>query len=381
MAGTIAQRELTSTREGSVRFAVATRADDAEIRRLLREHPMPGRIAISLEREPDYFADAFLPGEVKQTIVARHDGRIECAGSCTIRQRFVNGAACRVGYLGGLRLDARHAGRFGIVRRGYELFRQLQADKPADFYFTSIAADNTRARRFLEQGVPGMPRYEFIGDFVTVLLPARQRKRAMSDKAGWHVGASANFASVAELLNAENWQRQFAPHWSPQQLEALEGLGLCATDFHAVNRGDQPLALAALWDQRGCKQTVIRGYTPWLALARPGFNVIARLLGEPRLPAPGQTLANALVSHLLADPEDQNAFVTLLADLQQVATERGIELLTLGFAANDPRLRVVRAHFRCRAYQSRLYVVTWPGIGQPAAELDDRVLAPEVALL
>jgi hypothetical protein len=56
-------------------------------------------------------------------------------------------------------------------------------------------------------------------------------------------------------------------------------------------------------------------------------------------------------------------------------------LLTLGFASNDPRLASIRRHFRCREYVSRLYVVSWPGIGGTARELDDRPLAPEVALL
>jgi len=77
-----------------------------------------------------------------------------------------------------LRLDAAYAGRFDILRRGYQFFRELQADAPADFYFTSIAADNERARRLLERGLPSMPRYEFIGEFVTVLLRSARRSPA-----------------------------------------------------------------------------------------------------------------------------------------------------------------------------------------------------------
>src|SRR5437870_1327013 len=161
MAGAILERQLTTARTARIKFDLARPTDDAELRRLLRENPMPGRIALSLEREPDYFADAQFPGEVKQTIVARDGERLVSAGCCTIRRRFVNGTARRVGYLGALRLDARQGGRFDILRRGYEFFRKLQADAPADFYFTSIAADNERARKFLEHGLPGLPRYEF----------------------------------------------------------------------------------------------------------------------------------------------------------------------------------------------------------------------------
>src|SRR5215469_4843109 len=127
MAGTLLASELTEATKARVHFAVATRADDVEIRRLLRENRMSGRISLSLEREPDYFADTQLPDETKQTIVAYGDGNLLCLGSCAVRERFVNGAPQRVGYLGGLRLDSFQAGRFPVVRRGYEFFRQLQS--------------------------------------------------------------------------------------------------------------------------------------------------------------------------------------------------------------------------------------------------------------
>src|SRR5438046_2897702 len=131
MARAVLERELTCSREARIQFAVVDRGDDPEIRRLLRENPIPGQISISLEREPDYFTDADLPGDMKQTIIARENGRVACLGHCTIRQRFINGTPHRVGYLGGLRLDSGQAGRFDILRRGYEFFRVLQTDAPA----------------------------------------------------------------------------------------------------------------------------------------------------------------------------------------------------------------------------------------------------------
>jgi hypothetical protein len=68
-------------------------------------------------------------------------------------------------------------------------------------------------------------------------------------------------------------------------------------------------------------------------------------------------------------------------ELRGVAAQRGIEFLTIGFDANDPRLTTWRKHFRGREYRSRLYIVRWPGIGGAANELQARLLAPEVALL
>lgn len=210
MAGTTLDRKLTAAPTSRGPFAVATPADDADIRRLLRENPMPGQITLTLEREPDYFADADLPGTEKQTIIANEGDRVICVGNCSIRERFVNGQPRRVGYLGGLRLDSRAAGRFDILRRGYEFFRDLQAERPADFYFTSIAADNVPARKFLERGLPGMPAYEFAGEFVTVLLPMKSRASVHTEPEA----DALDFGELFECLDKHGRDYQFAPRWS-----------------------------------------------------------------------------------------------------------------------------------------------------------------------
>jgi hypothetical protein len=346
-------------------FSLATPADDDAIRRLLRDNPMPGTISLSLEREPNYFADAHQPGENKQTIVARKADRIVCVGNCTTRLRFVNGQPRRVGYLGGLRLDASAAGRFDILRRGYEFFHELQASEPADFYFTSISADNHRARNFLERSLRGLPRYEFLGEFVTLLIGAPNTAAASSKSPRPQAEPTRVAPQFASLLNNFNQHYQFAPHWTAEQISALGQLGLRDEDW---------IEDIALWDQRCFKQTVIRHYNPRLATLRPAINLFARITGQPGLPAAGKTLSQAFALHTPAPGHN-------LDQLRVIAAQRGIEWLTLGFAANDSRLETIRQRFRCREYRSRLYLVRWPNLGGTAAELDQRILAPEVALL
>ncbi len=377
MARTILERELTVARSGDTSFSVANEGDDPDIRRLLRENPMPGKTSISLEREPDFFADAGLPDETKQTIVARSRGQVIGMGSCTFRRRFVNGEPRRVGYLGGLRLGKSHAGRFDFLRRGYGFFHELQADAPADFYFTSIAADNEPARHFLERGLRGMPRYEFIGEFVTLLLPTIGAAR-------WDLATrQPNWErpKLAVKVNEFNRDYQFAPCWSADELAALESLGLRTGDFLVKEQEGRIAACAALWDQRSFKQTVVRDYAPALKRARTLVNFASKLAGKPILPAIGATLACATVSHLVVGREASVALAECLAALQSRAAKRNVEFISLGFAANDPRLATVRARFKSREYRSRLYVVRWPDVGGALNQLDGRVLQPELALL
>jgi hypothetical protein len=380
MAGAVFERQLNKLRPSRAQFDLANHGDDADIRRLLRSSPMQGSISLSLEREPNYFADAGLPGEEKQTIVARESGRIVCAGSCTVRTRFVNGERRRVGYPAGLRLDASVAGRFDILRRGYQFFRELQADAPADFYFTSIAADNSRAREFLERGLAGMPVYEWIGDFVTALLPVpRGKKNAGQFRSGEN---NASFMEeISSFLNLQGRNQQLAPCWSAEEVAALQPLGLKAENFHILREGGGTTACAALWDQRCFKQTVIKGYAPWLARVRPVINATARVSHMPHLPPAGSALAHAFVSHFAMTDECPENFRKCIDAMLAAGRCANLEFITMGFASNDPRLAALDAGFRTRKYRSRIYTVRWPGIGGAARDLDGRILSPEVALL
>lgn len=360
MAGTTLARELASASASHLEFAIATEADDADLRRLLRENPMAGRVSLSLEREPNFFAS--FCGAEQQTIVARARGRLACAGWCVFQERFVNGTPRRVGYLGGLRLDRHFAGRFDLVRRGYQFFHKLQSEQPADFYFTSIAADNGRAQRFLERGLSGLPHYAPIADFVTLLMPVT---------CSYEADFAVEFAS--HPLPRVGCSGGKLDHLVPCLRHDLPLESFIDVEVHGQT------AQAALWDQRAFKQTVVRSYSRMVRLARPFLNFAAQAIGKPRLPAIGKPLAHAFVTHLVAAPTAERAVVALLSQLRQHARALGLDFLTLGFDARDPRLTIVRRAFRCREYHSRLYSVNWDDM--PAVALDDRLCSPEVALL
>src|SRR5688572_3615656 len=250
--------ELRPT-QGSVDFAIAAPEDDAEIRRLLRENPMRGAISISLEREPNYFKGCSLGASRDITIVARKSGKLVCVGSCSIRRRFVNGEAVPVGYLGGLRLDRSVEGRFDILRQGYRFFEQIAMAEEAQLYFTSIASDNMRARQFLERNLPGMPQYEFVGQFVTMVIPTRKTRNSNA------TGLVDDTAEVQFNMNSARYQ--LATEWQEGEFSRLASAGMGPAIGVTDSRGKAGCGI--LWNQQNFKQTVVRAYSPLLKFARP----------------------------------------------------------------------------------------------------------------
>ena len=69
----------------------------------------------------------------------------------------------------------------------------------------------------------------------------------------------------------------------------------------------------------------------------------------------------------------------LIAGLRTPARSRGLDYLTIGFSATDPRLPLVYGRVGGRKYLSRIYAVRWPE--DAPLHLDGRVIAPELALL
>jgi hypothetical protein len=372
MAGTAPDCELNR----GVRLATANGTHDADIRRLLRDNPMHGAVNITFEREPDYFRGVGLAGSEDQTIVAYENERLVCMGRCTQRDCWVNEQVTRTGYLVELRLDHHAQRRFAIVRDGYRFFHEQQ---DAALHFTSVAADNERARRLLERGVRGMPAYDFLGELVTLLIAVPRYPRP--PKLRVEPANGTQLAAIVELLNRHGQRHQLAAVWSEENLHALAGHGLPLQNFLVARDGEQVIACGALWDQRSFRQTRIHNYAGALGLARPWLNVVRRLLGHPSLPPPGTVLAQGFLSPLALADGMEDFLPELVESFLPLAAASQVEWLTLALPAGDARLAALRRRFSTRSWPSRLYRVRWSG--QPEFEFKPASarFLPDVALL
>jgi hypothetical protein len=358
-------------------YTVAAPGDEARLRRLLRENPMGGAIRLTFEREPDYFAGANLAGGEDQTILVSEADRAVCLGRCTRRECWVNGRPRDVGYLAELRLDARAQGRFALLRDGYRFFEEQQRADPAAVYFTSISADNERARRLLERGVRGLPTYRFLDELTTLLIAVPRRPKAARLRV--EAATPEHLAEIVGVLNATGQRRQFAAVWTVDRLCSLAAHGLPLDRFLVAMDGSKVVACGALWDQRPFRQTVIRGYAPGLAVVRPLINLAGLVFGTPRLPAPDSTLAHALLSLLALAEGSEGLLPDFVEACFPLAARLGVEFLTLGVLSKDARLGGLRRRFRTRAWPSQLYRVDFPD--QPVLGLEAGGCQPDLALL
>lgn len=352
--------------------------DDAELRRLLRELPMPGSVSVSFEREPNFFHASVVEGDRHDVMVARHEGRLVGFATRSVRWRWVNGQPARVPYISALRVE--RAWRGGkATRLGMDLLRGLHRPGEAQYCITTIVSENEAALRALRENRPGYPRFRQRSGLVTLVIPlwrvppaprGLQARSATVDDA----------ADIAFALQRTGVRYQFSPIWREADLrDPGLTLGLELEDFSVLERDGRLSAVVAVWDQRAFKQQVIRGYGGWMAAGRPIINLLAPLLNVPRLPPVGSPLGSAWLSHLAVDQDDLDETVTVIAHAAARARARGLPSLVLGLSASDPRVAGLRRAFRPLVYRSAMFTVDWRDGASDT--LDDRPDNPEVALL
>jgi hypothetical protein len=382
MDGRAAQGGLTgrSLSHGSFVFAVAGHADEPHIRRLLRDNALGGSIELALEREPDALATDFGLSRSHAFIIARDRTGGTAVGLCerSVREAFVDGEVRRLPYLGALRIAPGYRHRIGVLKGGFAAIRAL-LDDPADlpFALTSITADNLAARRLLCAGLPGLPTYRPVGELTTFAL----RTVARPSTPDIEPATVADLPAIAVLLQRVYRRYQFAPVWRASDLERLIATGgLRIDDFLIVRRGPGVRACLAVWDQRAVKQTVVRGYAPWLRRLRPLLNLAAPLTALPHLPPIGAALRQAYLSHVAVEDDDVHVFGTLLRAGLTQARRRGCALALIGLAADHPFAAAIAQHHGIR-YRTLLHLVSWPDAPACTDTQATRLPHPEIAVM
>jgi len=365
-------------------FELATPADDADLRRLLRENPIMGSISLSFEREPCYFDASVIEGPFHQTIIARESdsGNVIAFGNRSVRPLYVNGKIQDIGYMSQLRVNPIYGKGLYLARGlagGFKKYHELHQDGHAPFYVMSVIEDNLPARRLLTSGLPDYPRArEYTRMFTYAIYPVRRKRELTLPSSMRIMRGNENHANeIVDCLNRNNARRQFAPHWT---CDSLFRFNLSPADFFLVIDHERIVGCIACWDQSAFKQTVVRGYSGPLARWRKVINFSSQFIGVPYLPEPNTPLRYSYASQLAIDNDDPVIFNLLLRKMYNHNLEQNYSYFMLGLAEVNPFRKMVES-YRPLTYISQIYLVDWEDNMELLQNIDQRISGLEIAVL
>jgi radical SAM superfamily enzyme YgiQ (UPF0313 family)/ribosomal protein S18 acetylase RimI-like enzyme len=370
---------LRPLRRPRVDLRLAVPADDADLRRLMAEMPMPGLVEVTYRREPSFFSAQCVEGRDTQTIIG-HDvdtGEVAGMGSRSLKPAFVNGQPTTIGYLSSLRVRPAYRGSVHLAR-GYEMMRQLHEEGGARFYLSTVLHDN-RAALALTRRRARLPVYHDIGQIRTVAISLRARPAMQpSPELAIRRARREELPQVVAFLRHEGPRRQFFPRYREEDFATDCGLlrGLEPEHILLAFRGSRLAGVVAAWDQRPFRQTMVSGYPKAVHLARPLLNLWSRWRGLPELPPTCSLLNGCYLALVCICDDDTSVFGSLLQCLMD--QQRGShDFILAGMHERDP-LFASLSRYRRLEMLSRLYVVCWPDGQESFSGLDQR--APYVEL-
>lgn len=343
---------------------LATEADDAVLRAMLRDNGMRTWVEMAVEREPSFFAGKHWLGE-EWAVLAEEGGAAIGMYTAAIRAVYVNGKPERVGYLGGLRVNQAYRHRLRHLRRGYASIRALApAAGTMPWWYTVVATENSTARRLLEAGVQGLPKYFRLGNYETLGVPTVRRKH----RGLWRMAGQTDISAIIAFHNSQASNFDLTPVLDQSVVQRVG-----VNRFHLLERAGRIEAVAALWDQRAFKQIVARSYRPPVASVVPAYNLYAKLCKRIPLPRVGDALEQTFVAFLALSEEALRAGEAAIQDLLSYCTT---PVATFGAHEGSPLLEILDS-FKPMRYPASVYGVVFEG--SPPDVM--RPVQPEVALL
>jgi hypothetical protein len=357
------------------RFELANPKDDADLRSVLAATPMAGRISVSFQREPSWFAGAVVDGWYRQTLVCRDVATCKVVGlACrSIRDVYLNGRPGSVGYLSSLRLLPEHR-NLGLVARGYAFLRELHADGRTPLYLTTIAEGNHTALNVLTSGRAGLPRYHPAGAYHTVAIAVPRRGgRFRARNVSVRPATIEDLDTVLEFLTAVGSGWQFFPCLKLSDFLSPQGTmsGLSPQNLFLAERGGRIVGTLAGWDQHAYRQSVVHSYSGCLRWARPFYNVWGKATNRPGLPEPGEPFRYLTGALPVIAGDDCEVFLALLETLRASAAGGPWSHVLIGLHEANPLLRLARRH-QAACYVTRVFLACWPDGEAARAALDDR---------
>jgi hypothetical protein len=346
--------------ELTVEFAAPS--DDAGIRALMQRQAMPGRISIAFAREPDFSRGCAVTGGDYKIVVARARDEIVGVACRSVRNVFLNGREMRLGYLGQLRVDDRFRGRW-LVSRGFALLSEIDRHDPLPAYLASIVDGNDEASGVLvRKRRRTFPDFREVARYCTLAIRTGKSARATQNNQIM-AGSLDQVPEIVRFLRTEGSRRQLFPVWTESQLANLDELRI--EDIRIARRDGAIAGVMGLWDQSAYKQSIVRGYSGWMRIARPF------------LPRVGEKIRSAYAALICVT--DPAVFAEMLREIIHLAYERSFDYLLIGLDARDPLLAIASAH-RHYAYPSRLYLGSWSN-GGLHEQLDQRPAYVDIATL
>ncbi|HJK89359.1 MAG TPA: hypothetical protein RMH85_31135 [Polyangiaceae bacterium LLY-WYZ-15_(1-7)] len=364
----------------------ARRLETERLADLFAAVSMDGDLRLSVERHPDYFAlyDLEHDPEEQHVRAFEKDGEVEGVAAFLARDALLGGERVRTAYMSDLRFsDALRGGK--VLGKVFAPEMRLAREATgAELFYTVVFDGNGAAQKALvkrDPRWPDKPLYRPLRRFdITSVLLAHPPLPRLRRPYRVTRARAEDMDEVLAFLQRDQRGRPFGYVLDEGRFERRlrDWPRFGAESFYLARDGQGRLAgVTATWDAFDVKRYRVRAYRGAMKRIRRAWDLAAPLLGGTKLPAPGELLRYAYLTHLCVPSEDPAVLAALLDAAYADLRGTGLCFLMLYLEREDP-LRAALRGYLTSAMPATFYVVCAPdsrfaevdlGAGRPGFEM------------
>ncbi len=347
----------------------ASATDGRDILQILESSAAKGNIELLYTRRPDAYESYMKESGEARVFVSRAGDRT--IGTCAeiIRQVYVNGDICKAAYICGLKKEAAYNGGIGF---GARFIRELWRDD-IDCYYCSVVSDNKDAQKMFKKSrriVSMKP----ITEYTTFILNTKIKVRSTIHDLTFRQATENDLEPLIEFLNKQGRKNDLFP-----VITSLEQFhNLTHENFYILSKDNQIVATAALWNQTGYKQYIVKKYRRIMKLARIA-NPILSLLGYIKLPKENVTLDFPMLSFFVSENDNPEYYRIFLNEVKSEISKK-YKMFVIGLPKNHFAWQIFNSlpsiHF-----DTTIYEIAFPCGKQGYKKVNADNIYPECALL
>lgn len=342
---------------------LATRDDNAALLDLFGAVPMQGDLVLATQRAPDYFALFDLQRGDAEVWVHGESGRLDGMGALHVRDGWLDGRPCRVGYLGDLRTRFSARRVRGLSRFYGPVLEDAAQRHGVDVFLTAVMASNAGALQALVRRKAtreAQPRYTLLRRFGAVSVQFTWKRKPRPGPYTVRRATAEDVPALTALLDADHRARPFGYRYDTGELEhrLAHWPGLKLEDTYlAFDAGGRLVGCTSAWDAAAVKRYRVLAYRGGMRWMRLGYNALASVLGAPKLPAPGEDFRYFYLCNTSVTGDNPAIFRALVERVYADFHGRGYHFFTLYLDEHDALAPALKG-FLLRRLDFHLYAVT-----------------------
>ncbi|PTL83346.1 GNAT family N-acetyltransferase [Vitiosangium sp. GDMCC 1.1324] len=341
----------------------ATREDNPRLLELFGAVPMQGELVLATQRSPDFFSLYDMQRGDAELWVHEVENGLDGMGAILVRDGWLEGRPCRVGYLGDLRTRFSARRSRGLARFYGPVLEETAKRLGVDVFLTSVMATNAAALQALvkrKKKREAQPHYAQLRRFSAVSVHFTRRRRPKPGRFHVRRATPGDVPAMAAMLDADHRARPFGYRYDQgelqHRLERWPGLSV-GESYLAFDGGGELVGCTSVWDPDAVKRYRVMAYRGSMRWVKWGYDAMATVLRAPRLPDPGNDFRYFYLCNTSIAGEDPAILRALVEQVYADQHGKGYHFFSLYLDESDPLHPALEGFFQ-RRLDFHLYAVT-----------------------